>query len=118
MIVLVSCGINIERKCELSVSFQSSAFVIALERLLAISFTGLGSIASRFRLKMLAVTGNEHPVLARLVFATRRRSVTDFFTRMTARFLGFSTELLTRFPSVFAFAATVALISAEMRATF
>ena len=63
---------------------------------------------------MLAVACDENLVLAGFVFAADRGRMALHFARMPARFLRFTTSLLTSPSDVFAVTRTMTLLAAEM----
>ena len=67
---------------------------------------------------MLALTGNEHLILTRLVLTTGRWSMASLLARMLTSLLGFATGLLTYFASIFALSAAMTRLAAEVRTTF
>jgi len=110
---------DVKRSCQITVSFQPSTLIIALERGLSPRWFRdvRPSVAANFLLPALAIASDDVLKRARLVLLAGRRGMTGLLTRMPTRLLGLPTLLLAVLMCIFARSRFMACLSAAVRAT-
>ena len=110
--------VNVERKCELTVTLEPGAFFVTRQRFGEVALARLGCKTSHLLLLSLALTSNEDLMSASLFFLASSGSVANGLIRVATSLLGLTTRLLARSTaSIFAVAFTMAGLGTEVRAT-
>lgn len=110
--------VNVERKCELTVTLEPGAFFVARQRFGEVALARLGCKTSHLLLLSLALTSNEDLMSASLFFLASSGSVANGLIRVATSLLGLTTRLLARSTaSIFAVTFTMAGLGTEVRAT-